>query len=81
MLTTGGTLTSFGRQPRSVRFQLVSDANLLRRGTRLRVYLGATSTVQSRANLLYLNPVPDGSSLRVATIRLTVPVLPKTISR
>ncbi|HEY6606210.1 MAG TPA: alpha/beta fold hydrolase [Gaiellaceae bacterium] len=80
VLTTGGTLTSFGRQPRSVRFQLVSDANLLRRGTRLRVYLGATSTVQNRANLLYLNPVPDGSSLRVATIRLTVPVLPKTIS-
>jgi predicted acyl esterase len=80
VLTTGGTLTSFGRQPRSVRFQLVSDANLLRRGTRLRVYLGATSTVQNRANLLYLNPVPGGSSLRVAIIRLTVPVLPKTIS-
>jgi fermentation-respiration switch protein FrsA (DUF1100 family) len=80
VLSEGGTLTSFGRQWKSLRFKLISDANLLRRGTRLRVYLGATSTVQNRANLLYLKPVPQASALQVGAIRLTVPVLTKTIS-
>jgi pimeloyl-ACP methyl ester carboxylesterase len=81
VLSEGGALTSFGRAWKSVRFKLISDANLLRRGARLRVYIGATSTVQNRANLLYLKPVPDASALRVGSIRLTVPVLPKTIAR
>ena len=81
VLSSGGTLTSFGRRSRSVSFRLISDANLLRPGTRLRVYLGATSIVHNRTNLLYLVPVPDGSSLRVAGLRLTVPVLARTISR
>ena len=81
VLSEGGALTRFRRGSSEVRFKLISAANLLHRGTRLRVYLGATSTVQSKANLLYLSPVPDTSELRVATIRLTLPVLPRTISR
>jgi predicted acyl esterase len=80
VLSEGGTLTRFRRGLNEIRFKLISDANLLHRATRLRVYLGATSTVQSRANLLYLHPVPDGSALRVGSVRLTVPVLPKAIS-
>jgi predicted acyl esterase len=80
VLSEGGTLTSFRRGLNEITFKLVSDANLLHRGTRLRVYLGATSTVQNRANLLYLTPVPDTSGLRVAIIRLTMPVLTKAIS-
>jgi fermentation-respiration switch protein FrsA (DUF1100 family) len=81
VLSEGGTLTAFRRGLNEIRFKLISDANLLLRGTRFRVYLGATSAVQNRANLLYLKPVPDASTLRVATMRLTVPVLAKTISR
>jgi predicted acyl esterase len=81
VLSEGGTLTNLGRKSRSVRFRLISDANLIRRGARLRVYLGATSTVQNVANLLYLKFVPEGSRLKVGTVTLTVPVLPKTISR
>src|SRR6266498_913605 len=81
VLSEGGTLTSFGAKSRAVRFRLISDANLIRRGFRLRLYLGATSTVQNVANLLYLKFVPDGSRLNVGFISLTVPVLPKTISR
>jgi predicted acyl esterase len=81
VLSEGGTLTPFRRGLNQIRFKLISDANLLRRGTRFRVYLGATSTVQNRANLLYLKPVPDASTLRVDSIRLTVPIFPKTISR
>jgi alpha-beta hydrolase superfamily lysophospholipase len=81
VLTEGGSLTPFGAKSRTVKFRLISDANLLRRGTRLTVYLGATSTVQSIANLLYLKPVPDGSVLKVSRVTLTVPVLQKTISQ
>jgi predicted acyl esterase len=81
VLTEGGTLTSFGRKFRSVRFRLIADANLIRRGSKLRLYLGATSTVQNLANLLYLKFVPEGSRLKVGRVTLTVPVLPKTISR
>jgi predicted acyl esterase len=81
VLTEGGTLTSFGRKARTISFKLISDANLIPAGTKLRLYLGATSTVQNIANLLYLNLVPDGSRLTVGTVTLTLPVLPKTISR
>jgi predicted acyl esterase len=81
ILTEGGTLTSFERKARTVSFKLISDANLIRAGAKLRLYLGATSTVQNVANLLYLKLVPDGSRLTVGKVTLTLPVLAKTISR
>ena len=81
VLSDGGAATSFGRAPRTVSFKLVSDANLIPPGGRLRLYLGATSTVQSLGNLLYLKPVPDGSQLAIRKVSLTLPLLPKTISR
>jgi predicted acyl esterase len=81
VLSDGGAETSFGRGARTVTFKLVSDANLIPRGSKLRLYLGATSTVQSLANLLYLKFVPDDSRLTIRKVGLTLPVLPKTISR
>jgi predicted acyl esterase len=81
VLTEGGTLTAFRRTPSNVTFRLISDANLLKRGTKLSLYLGGTSTVQNLANLLYLKLVPDDARLKVTRVTLTVPVLPKTISR
>jgi predicted acyl esterase len=81
ILTEGGSLTTFGRKATTVSFRLISTANLIRSGTRLRIYLGGTSTVQNIANLLYLKLVPDGSRLTVGKVTLTLPVLQKTISR
>jgi predicted acyl esterase len=81
VLSEGGTVTSLGRKPKGIKFRLISDANLIRPGTRLRLYFGGTSTVQSVANLLYLKPVPDDARLKIDFITLTIPVLPKTISR
>jgi predicted acyl esterase len=81
VVSEGGALTSFGKDWKSVRFRLIADANLLRRGARLRLYLGGTSTVQSTANLLYLKPVPDSARLQVGRVSMTIPVLAKTISR
>ena len=45
------------------------------------MYLGGTSTVQNVANLLYLKLVPDDSQLTVGKVTLTLPLLPKTISK
>lgn len=81
VLSEGGTVTAFSSKWRTVSFKLISDANLLRRGTRLRLYLGGTSTVQNIANLLYLKLAPDGSRLKVGMVVLKVPVLAKTISK
>ena len=81
VLTEGGTITALGKKARTVSIKLISTGNLLRRGTKLRVYLGGTSTVQSIANLLYLKFVPDGSQLTVGKVTVTLPLLPKTISK
>jgi fermentation-respiration switch protein FrsA (DUF1100 family) len=81
VLSDGGAATTIGRTPRSISFKLLSAANLIPKGAKLRLYLGATSTVQNVGNLLYLLPVPDGSQLTVRKVGLTLPLLPKTISR
>ena len=81
VLTEGGTITALGKKARTVSFKLISTGNLLRRGTKLRVYLGGTSTVQNVANLLYLKLVPDDSRLTIGKVTVTLPLLPKTISR
>jgi predicted acyl esterase len=80
VVSDGGAVTTFGRSVRTISFRLVSDANLIPRGSKLRLYLGATSTVQSVGNLLYLKFVPDDSRLTIRKVGLTLPVLPKTIS-
>jgi predicted acyl esterase len=81
VLTEGGTITALGSKARTVSIKLISTGNLLRRGTKLRVYLGGTSTVQNIANLLYLKLVPDGSQLTVGKVTVSLPLLPKTISK
>lgn len=40
-----------------------------------------TTTAQNAANLLYLTGVPDGSSLTIKTLRVTLPVLKNPVSR
>jgi predicted acyl esterase len=81
VLTEGGTITTLGKKAGTVSIKLISTGNLLRRGTKLRVYLGGTSTVQNIANLLYLKLVPDSSQLTVGKVTVTLPLLPKTISK
>lgn len=81
ILTEGGSLTTFGRKATTASFRLISAGNLIRSGTKLRIYLGGSSTVQNIANLLYLKLVPEGSRLTVGTVTLTLPVLQKNISR
>jgi predicted acyl esterase len=81
VLSEGGTVTPTGKSSWSVKFRLISDVNLLKKGTRLRLTFGGTSTVQDIRNLLYLKPVPDAARLKIGFISLSVPVLAKPISR
>jgi predicted acyl esterase len=79
VLTEGGTITP-AKRAWTVKLKLISDANLLAKGTRLKLTLGATSTVQNIGNLLYLKPVPDSGHLRIGSVTLTIPVLAKPVS-
>lgn len=82
VLTEGGTaLTGLGRKPKTFSFRLISDANLLHKGTTLRLTLAGASTAQDPGNLLYLNVPSTTARLTVGRVKLTLPVLRTTISR
>jgi alpha-beta hydrolase superfamily lysophospholipase len=78
VVADGGAETDRAGQ---VTIALQNEVTPIPRGSRLRVTLGARSTVQSIANLVYLIPVPDGSRATVRGLTLTLPVLRKPISR
>jgi ABC-2 type transport system ATP-binding protein len=76
----GGVPTRPGT--RTYTISLSSQATFVPRGSRLRLTLGASSLVQSPANLLYLDlPMAAGATLRVGATRLTMPVLAAPVSR
>jgi hypothetical protein len=50
-------------------------------GAKLVVYLGATSTVQSTSDALYLDGVQPGSSITIGRETLTLSSLTRAISR
>jgi hypothetical protein len=64
-----------------VTIRLQNEVTAIPGGSRLRVTLGARSTVQNVNNLVYLIPVPDGSAAIVGKASLTLSVLAKPISR
>jgi predicted acyl esterase len=80
ILSEGGKLLPTSKAW-TVSFPLIHDTALLRPGTKLRVTLSWASTAQDPLNVLYLTGVPDGSSLRIKTLRLTLPYLKVRVSR
>jgi hypothetical protein len=64
-----------------VTIRLQNEVTSIPRGSRLRVTLGARSTVQNIGNLVYLIPVADGSTATVRGVTLLLPVLRKPVSR
>ena len=82
IVADGGTDTqAVGSKPRTVTIRLQNEVTSIPAGSRLRVTLGARSTVQSVANLVYLIPVQDGSRAVVGKTTLTLPILAKPVSR
>jgi predicted acyl esterase len=69
-----------GKQSRTVAISLQNEVTSIPAGTRLRVTLGARSTVQNVRNLVYLIPVADGSVAHVGRVTLTLPTLSKPVS-
>jgi hypothetical protein len=63
-----------------VTIKLQNELTPIPAGSRLRVTLGARSTVQNVGNLVYLIPVPDGSRATIGKVTLTLSVLPKPVS-
>jgi predicted acyl esterase len=82
VIADGGAATSTsGRRQRTATIRLQNEITSIPAGSRLRVTLGARSTVQSTGNLVYLLPVPEGSVANVGRISLSLPVLRKPVSR
>jgi predicted acyl esterase len=82
VVADGGTDTSAATNRAGVvRIRLQNEVTSIPRGSRLRVTLGARSTVQSIANLVYLIPVADGSKATVRGGTLMLPILRKPVSR
>jgi predicted acyl esterase len=78
----GGAVTpTAGRNARTVTIRLQNEITAVPAGARLRLTLGARSTVQNIKNLVYLIPVAGGSSARIGRLTLTVPVLRKPVSQ
>ena len=82
VVSDGGADTqAVGRKARTVAIRLQNEITSIPRGSRLRVTLGARSTVQNVGNLVYLIPVAEGSTAAVRSVTLTLPVLRKPVSR
>jgi alpha-beta hydrolase superfamily lysophospholipase len=60
---------------------LLNESVLVPAGARLVVYLGATSTVQSSADALYLDDVQPGASITIGRETLALSALKKAVSR
>ena len=78
-ISAGGTKISTANGVATIR--LMNESVLVPAGARLVVTLGATSTVQSSANALYLDDVQPGSSVTIGRETLKLSVLTKAVSR
>jgi predicted acyl esterase len=81
VITDGGIeLPKLSAKPRTVTIRLADEITPIPARSRLRLTLAATSTAQNIGNLVYLLPVPDGSTATIGRATLTLPVLEKPIS-
>jgi predicted acyl esterase len=81
VIADGGADTqASGKKSRTVAIKLQNEVTSIPAGARLRVTLGARSTVQSLRNLVYLIPVPEGSVANVGRVSLTLRTLSKPVT-
>jgi predicted acyl esterase len=82
VVSDGGADTqASGKRPKTVTIKLQNEITAIPAGSRLRVTLGARSTVQNVGNLVYLIPVPEGSVAHVGRIVLRLPVMRSPVTR
>jgi predicted acyl esterase len=81
VISDGGVATAgLSSKPRTVTIRFPDEITSIPRGSKLRVTIGGTSTVQASGNLVYLNAVADASVASIGKVRLTLPVLKKPVS-
>jgi ABC-2 type transport system ATP-binding protein len=78
-ITAGGVKLAATSGVATIR--LLNESVLVRAGARLVVYLGATSTVQSPSDALYLDDVQPGSSITIGRVTVALSVLKRAVSR
>jgi hypothetical protein len=78
VISAGGTKLA-GPQG-TARIALMDESVRVPAGGRLVVYLGATSTVQSSGDVLYLADVHPGASITIGRAKLTLSTLRKAVS-
>jgi predicted acyl esterase len=76
----GADTQSSGNRAKPVTIRLQNEITAIPAGSRLRVTLGARSTVQNIRNLVYLIPVAQGSVAHVSRMTLKLPVLRRPVS-
>ena len=82
VVSDGGADTqAVGVRQKTVTIALQNEITPIPRGSRLKLTLGARSTVQSIATLVYLIPVADNSRATIGHATLTLSVLRKPLSR
>jgi predicted acyl esterase len=82
VIADGGMSTvNRGMQPQTIAIKLQNEVTSIPAASRLRVTLGARSTVQNIENLVYLIPVPGGAVANVTRIRLSLPALAKPVTK
>jgi alpha-beta hydrolase superfamily lysophospholipase len=79
VISAGGTKLA-GAQG-TARIALMDESVRVPAGGRLVLYLGATSTVQSSGDALYLADVRPGASITIGRAKLTLSMLRKAVSR
>ncbi len=81
VISDGGSATPrLGRKARTITIRPPDEITSIPRGARIRVTIGARSTLEDPANLVYPNLVADGSVATVGPVTLTLPVLKHPVS-
>jgi alpha-beta hydrolase superfamily lysophospholipase len=78
-ISAGGTKLTSASGVATIR--LMDESVLVPAGARLVLYLGATSTVQSPSDALYLDSVQPGAAITIGRATLALSVLKKAVSR
>jgi predicted acyl esterase len=82
VVSQGGTHTpTLSARKRLVTIRLLSQATTIPRGSRFRLTIAGSSTLQHSDNLLYPISAPSASRVSVGEAKLVLPVLKRPISR
>ena len=82
MISEGGTHTpTLSARKRLITIRMLSQATTIPRGSRLRLTIAGSSTLQHPDNLLYPISVPSAARASIGEAKVLLPVLKRPISR